>query len=88
MEELGEEIDAKEGFKRKLAGRWIKWAGHVEGMENERLMKRTDALRGEGKITRERRGLIWDDGVKRSKVGVGGEWRTRARDKGVEKGSG
>ena len=87
MEELGEEIDAKESFIRKLAGRRMKWAGHLEGMNNERLMKRADALRGEGKMTRGRQRLIWDDGVKRYMVGVGGEWRTRARDKGVEKGS-
>ncbi|KAI0238103.1 hypothetical protein LSAT2_011265, partial [Lamellibrachia satsuma] len=61
----GEEIDAKEGFIRKLAGRRIKWAGHVEGMKNEQLMKRTDAFRGEGKMTRGKQRLIWDDGVKR-----------------------
>ena len=83
MEELGEEIDAKEGFIRKLAGRRIKWAGHVEGMKNERLMKRTDALRGEGKMTRGKqrlitalRGIWWEgEGSGEQERGIR-EWRS------------
>ena len=47
-------------------------------------MKRADALRVEGRRRRGRPGLRWKDCTKRDVVGVGGEWRTRARDGGVE----
>ena len=48
-------------------------------MEGVRLTKRADALGVEGR----RRGRPrWEDYVKRDLVGVGGEWRMRARDRG------
>ena len=49
MEELREEVGAKESFRRKLMKSWLKWAGHVERMVGERLTKRVDALRVEGR---------------------------------------
>ena len=55
MEELREEVGVKEGFRRKLVRSWLKWAGRVERMEGEQLMKRVDALRVEG---RRRRGRL------------------------------
>ena len=58
----------------------LKWAGHVERMEGVRLTKRADALRVEGRRRRGR--LRWEGCVKRDLVGVGGEWRMRARDRG------
>ena len=49
----------------------------MERMEGVRLTKRADELG----LERRRRGrLRREDCVKRDLVGVGGEWRTRARD--------
>ena len=77
MEELREEVDVKENLRRNLARSRLKWAGHVERMEGERLTKRVDALRVEG-----RRRLRWEDCVKGHLVGLAGEWRTRAKGNG------
>ena len=60
----------------------LRWAGHVERMEGVRLTKRADALGVEGRRRRGRPRLRWEDCVKRDLVGVGGEWSTRARDRG------
>ena len=43
-------------------------------------MKKVDLLGVEGRRRRGR--LRWEDCVKRDLVGVGGEWRKRARDRG------
>ena len=40
--ELREEVGAKESFRRKLVKNRLKWAEHVEQMEEEWLMKRAD----------------------------------------------
>ena len=58
----------------------LKWAGHVESMEGERLSKRLDARTLEGSRRRGRLGLRWEDCVKRCLAGV--EWRMKARDRG------
>ena len=60
----------------------IKWAGHVELMEGERLTKRADALRVDGRKRREKLRLRWEECVKRDLAGERGEWRSRARDRG------
>ena len=39
MEELREEVDVKENFRRKLAKSRLKWVGHVQRMEGERRKK-------------------------------------------------
>ena len=57
---------------------WLKWAGHVERMEGEQLMKKADAFQVEGRMRRGRLRLRWVDCVKT----VGWEWRMRARDRG------
>ena len=57
----------------------LKWVGHVERMVGERLMKRVDVLRVEGRRGRQR--FRWEDCEKRDLVGVEnesegwGEWR-------------
>ena len=58
MEELREEVGERESLTRKLVRSWLKWAGHMERMEGERLTKRVDELGVEGR----RRGrLRWED---------------------------
>ena len=56
----------------------LKWAGHVERMAEDRLTKRADVYREEG---RRRRGR-WENCVKRDdrKAGVEGNWREKAHD--------
>ena len=74
----------KESFTWKLVRSLLRWAGHVERMERLRLTKIADALGVEG---RRRRGMRWEDCVERDLVGLGGEWRTKARDRGSGDGS-
>ena len=49
MEELREEVGERESLMRKLVRSRLKWAGHVESMEGERLTKRADALSVDGR---------------------------------------
>ena len=51
-------------------------------MEGVRLTKRADALGVEGRTRRGMPRLVLEDCVKRYLVGVGEEWRMRARDRG------
>ena len=60
-EELREEVGVSESFRRKLVRTQLKWAGHVERMERERLTKRAGALRVQGKRRRGRPRLRWED---------------------------
>ena len=62
----------KENLRRKLGRSRLKWAGKVERMEGERLTKRADALRVEGRMRRGRPRLRWEDCVKRYLAEVGG----------------
>ena len=55
----------KENFRKKLVTSRLKWSGHVERMEGERLTKRADALGVDGRRRRERPRLRWEDSVKR-----------------------
>ena len=45
-------------------------------------MKKVDALGVKGRRRRGRLRLRWEDCMKRDLVGVGGEWRMRAWDRG------
>ena len=71
----------KGSFTRKCVRSRLKWTGHVERMEGVGLMMRLDVLRMEGRRRRGRPRLRWEDCVKRDLVGMGREWRTRARDR-------
>ena len=81
-EELRGEVGVRESLMRTLVRSRLKWAGHVERMEGVRLTKRAHALGVEGRRRRGRSRLRWEDCVKRDLVGVVGEWRMRARDRG------
>ena len=61
---------AIEGFR-------LKWAGHVERMEEDRLTKIADAYREEGRRRRGRPRLRWEDCVKRY-AGIEGNWKGEA----------
>ena len=65
MEELREDVGVRKSLTRKLVRSQLMWAGHMERVEGERLTKRADVLRVEG---RRRRGR-----PKRDLVGMGGE---------------
>ena len=52
----------------------------------ERLTKRANALKMESRRRKGRPRLRWEDCVKKNLAGVGGEWRMKARDGGVETG--
>ena len=54
----------------------------MERMEGEWLTKRVGALRVEGRRRRGRPRARWEDCVKRDLVGLGGEWRMRAKVSG------
>ena len=62
----------------------LRWFGHVERMENERLLKRVMNARVNGRGARGRPRLGWMDGVKRALQDRGmdvREARERARDR-------
>ena len=77
MEKLREEV-GYESLTRKLVRSQLKRAGHVERMKGERLMKRADVLRLEGRRRRGRQILRFG--------GSGGRGRMRARDGGSRDG--
>ena len=52
----------------------------MDRKEGERLTKRADALRVEGRRTIGRQTPRWEDCVKRDLSRAGGVWRTRTRD--------
>ena len=60
----------------------VDWTGG-NNKKGERLTKRLDALRVEGTMRRGRPRLRWEDSAKRGLAGVGGEWRSRATERGV-----
>ena len=48
-DELRVEVGVKDNFKKKLARNCLTWAGHAEMMGDEKLAKRADAQKVEGK---------------------------------------
>ena len=49
MEELRKDVSVRESLTRKLVRSRLKWAAHVERMEEEWLRKRAGVLRVEGR---------------------------------------
>ena len=62
MCELRVEVGVKEDLKKKLVTSTLTWVGHVERMGDEKLAKRADAQKVEGKRRRKRRNC---DAIKR-----------------------
>ena len=62
----------------------LQWAGHVERMADDRLLKRVVELREEGRRRRLMTMLRWEDCVKRGvrKAGEGEDWKKKTRDRG------
>ena len=65
-----EVVRARTGVRRELVARvdmnvW-RWFGHVEGMDNERLLKKIMNAKVDGRSARGRLRLGWIDGVKRA----------------------
>ena len=48
MDDLRVEVGVKESYKKKLVRSRLKWAGHVEIMEGEKLAKRESGEKMEG----------------------------------------
>ena len=65
-----EVVRARTGVRRELATRVdknvLRWLGHVERMDNERLLKKVVNAKVEGRSARGRPRFGWMDGVKRA----------------------
>ena len=84
MKELRDEIGIKKHLKMKVVGSRMRWAGHVQRMDEDRLSKRAWKAE-EGDRRRGRPKLRWNDCVKRDleRAGTNGEeCNTIAEDRG------
>ena len=73
MKKLKAEVGVKESLTMKLLRSRLKCAGDVERMEGERLTKKADTLRMDGRRRRRRSGrprLGWEDCLKKDFAGV------------------
>ena len=65
-----EVVRARTGVRRELAARVdvnvLRWFGHVERMDNERLLKKVMNAKVDGKSAKGRPRFGWMDGVKRA----------------------
>ena len=65
-----EVVRARTGVRRELAARVdmnvLRWFGHVERMDNERLLKKVKNAKVDGRSARGRPRFGWMDGVKRA----------------------
>ena len=83
-----EVVRARTGVRRELAARVdmnvLRWFGHVERMDNERLLKKVMNAKVDGRSDRGRPRFGWMDGVKRAlndrRMDIG-EARERARNR-------
>ena len=65
-----EVVRARTGVRRELATKVdmnvLRWFGHVERMDNERLLKKVMNARVDGRSARGRPGVGWMDGIRRA----------------------
>ena len=80
---LGEETGVQRNLTERLVRSRFQWAGHVERMADDRLLKRAAELREQGRRRRGRPRLRWEDCVKRDvrKAGEEKDWK-KTRDRG------
>ena len=83
-----EVVRTRTGVRRELAARVdmnvLRWFGHVERMDNERLLKKVMNVKVDGRSARGRPRFGWMDGVKRALNDRGMDVREaseRARDR-------
>ena len=74
-------LEWRKVLKKKLIRSRLNWTRHVERMGDEKLAKKADAQKVEGKRRRRRPRMRWEDCVKRGLERVGGEWRRTAKDR-------
>ena len=79
-----EGIIGQRSLTERLVRSRLQWAGHVERMADDRLPKRAEELREQGKRRRVRPRLRWEDCVKRDvkKTGEEGDWKKKTGDRG------
>ena len=84
MAELREETGVQRSLTERLVRSRLQWAGHVERMADDRLLKRVAELRQQGRRRRGRPRLRWEDCVKRDvrKTGEEEDWNKKKRDRG------
>ena len=76
------EAGGKGSFKKKLLRSRLKWAGHMERMGDEKLTKRLDAEKVDGKRRRGRPRMGWEGCVMRDVGKVRRiQHRTTAKDR-------
>ena len=83
-DELREEIGVQMSLMGRLVKCRLRWAQHLVWIGKERMAKRANRLREEGKRKRGRTWLKWENCVMIDilKVGVVGEWRVLTEDRG------
>ena len=62
MDELREETGVQMSLAWRLGKSQLKWAGHLVRMEEERMAKRTDRLREQGKRKMVEMGILCKEG--------------------------
>ena len=84
MVELREETGVQRSLTERRVRSRLRWAGHVERMEDYRLPKRAAELREQGRRRRGRTMLRWEDCVKRDVKKSGEEegWKKKTGDRG------
>ena len=83
MKDLREEVGTKASIVGKIVKSWIKWAGHMVRMKDDKLLKRSETKKQEGFRKRGRPQLRWKDCVKRDlrKAEEEEKWREKANNR-------
>ena len=84
MVELREKTGVQRSLTERLVRSRLQLAGHIERMEDDSLPKRAAELCEQGRRSRGRPRLRWEDCVKRDvkKAGEEGDWKKKTGDRG------
>ena len=74
-----QEVLSKSCIAGKICKSWMKWAGLMVRMKDERLLKRSEAKKQDGCRKRGRSQLRWEDCVKRDRGNA--EEKEKCREK-------